>query len=223
MRESIKEFVQICAETLPLAEPIYEFGALQVEGMEGFADLRPLFPNKQYLGADMRPGLGVDVVLDLHQIDLAPKSVGTVLIMDTLEHVEYPGQAVQEAHRILKEDGVLIISSVMNFPIHSHPNDYWRFTPEAFKSILKPFVVSYVDFAGDEIFPHTIVGVGSKNPMHQDKLLALVAKMVAWKNYWYDPRGKHNIPVISKRRAWLRMLTPPIVADVYRKLRYGGA
>jgi hypothetical protein len=38
MRESIKEFVKICAETLPIIEPIYEFGSLQVPGQEGFAD-----------------------------------------------------------------------------------------------------------------------------------------------------------------------------------------
>ena len=56
MRESIKEFVKIVSETLPIPEPIFEFGSLQVPGQEGFADLRPIFPNKKYIGCDIREG-----------------------------------------------------------------------------------------------------------------------------------------------------------------------
>lgn len=162
MRESIKQFVKICAETLPISEPIYEFGSLQVHGQEGFADLRPLFPGKKYIGADMREGSGVDIVLNLHHINLSLESVGTVLILDTLEHVEFPRKAIEEIYRILKPCGILIISSVMNFPIHDYPYDYWRYTPEAFKSLLKPFTFSFVDLAGESNFPHTVVGIGFK-------------------------------------------------------------
>jgi hypothetical protein len=44
VRKSIRSFIQMVSETLTVPEPIYEFGSLQVEGQEGFADLRPLFP-----------------------------------------------------------------------------------------------------------------------------------------------------------------------------------
>ncbi|MQY58055.1 MAG: hypothetical protein GH144_00405 [Clostridia bacterium] len=50
----VKQFVEIVAETMPITEPIFEFGSLQVPGQEGFADLRPLFPNKEYVGCDIR-------------------------------------------------------------------------------------------------------------------------------------------------------------------------
>lgn len=124
MRELVKQFVKICAETLPISEPIYEFGSLQVPGQEGFTDLRPFFPEKKYIGADMRKGAGVDVILNLHNINLPSESVGTVLIFDTLEHVEFVRKAIKESHRILEPNGILIISSVMNFPIHDHAYDY---------------------------------------------------------------------------------------------------
>lgn len=163
MRESIKQFVRITATCLPLLEPIYEFGALQVPGQEGFADLRTIFPECDYVGADMREGPGVDRVLDLHSIDLPSESVGSVLCLDTLEHVEYPHQALREIHRILSPTrGVVVISSVMDFPIHDYPYDYWRFTPTAFESLLRPFKHSFVGFGGKEGFPHTVVGVGFK-------------------------------------------------------------
>jgi hypothetical protein len=61
----------------------------------------------------------------------------------------------------------VVLSSVMNFPIHDYPYDYWRFTPEAFKSILKPFSSAFVGFAGTDDFPHTVVGIGFKGaPRH---------------------------------------------------------
>jgi len=172
MRPSIKKFVKICAETLPIQEPIYEFGSMQVPGQEGFADLRPYFPNRKYIGADMSSGLGVDVVLNLHNIDLPSESVGTVISCDTFEHVEYPRKALSELYRILKPGGILIISSVMLYNIHAAPNDYWRFTPEGFKSLLSEFDFSYVDWNGKEENPHTVIGVGIKKEFSFDKLIS---------------------------------------------------
>ncbi len=160
MRDLIKDLVRLVADTLPLPEPIYEFGALQVEGQEGYADLRLLFPGKQYVGADIRPGPGVDVLLDLHAIDLPDATVGTVLCLDTLEHVEYPRRAVAEMHRILHPGGFLLLSSVLDFPIHDHPHDYWRFTPDGLRSLLQPFADQVVVAVGPADFPHTVAGIG---------------------------------------------------------------
>jgi len=172
MRPSIKKFVKICRETLPVQEPVYEFGSLQVPGQEGFADLRPYFPGMKYIGADVAQGTGVDVVLNLHHIDLPSESVGTAISCDTLEHVEYPRKALSELYRILKPEGVLIISSVMLYHIHAAPNDYWRFTPEGFKSLLSQFPSSYVDWNGKEENPHTVVGVGMKADYSFDELIS---------------------------------------------------
>jgi SAM-dependent methyltransferase len=162
MRKIIKRFVKLAAETLPSEGPIYEFGSFQVPGQEKLSDLRSLFPGKEFIGADMRKGKGVDVILDLHNIDLADETAGVVLVLDTLEHVEYPRKAIEEVYRILKPGGILILSSVMFFPIHSYPFDYWRFTGEAFKSVLKPFEKSFITIAGISNMPHTVVGIGYK-------------------------------------------------------------
>ena len=116
----------------------------------------------------MQAGPGVDVVMNLHQIELPSESVGTVLILDTLEHVEDARKAVEEAYRILRPNGVLVIGSSMNFPIHNYPYDYWRFTPEAFKSLLKPFETAIVESAGAAHFPHTIVGIGVKGVLAKE-------------------------------------------------------
>jgi SAM-dependent methyltransferase len=135
----------------------------------------------------MRDGPGVDRVLDLHRIEIPSESVGTVLILDTLEHVEYPRIALEEVYRILKLNGIIVITSVMNFPIHDYPCDYWRFTPEGFKSLLKHFGSQFVDFAGNKQFPHTVVGVAVKGTVPDDSLNKFRNEFVYWKKQWrYD-------------------------------------
>lgn len=212
MLESIKEFVKICAETLPFSEPIYEFGSLQVPDQEGIADLRQLFPGMKYIGADMREGPGVDVILNLHNINLPSESAGSVLVLETLEHVEYPRKAIDEAYRILKQNGILIISSSMNFPIHDYPFDYWRFTPEAFKSLLGPFAFSFVGFAGEENFPHAIVGIGFKGSITENGIDEFKRRFEHWKRHWYYP----------EEGGWKRLVKlfiPPILLIIYRKIK----
>lgn len=201
MRQNIKDFANIVSTTLPIIEPIYEFGSFQVPKQIGFADLRPLFPNKEYIGCDMREGVGVDKILDLHAIDLPSESVGVVLCFDTLEHVEYPRKALEEIYRILKPNGIAVISSVMNFPIHDYPHDYWRFTPEAFKSILKPFSSSFVGFQGSEHFPHTVVGIGFKGDM--PSLTEFTKKYEKWRK---DDHKSIKQMVVN--------LTPPILLPI---------
>ena len=162
MRQSVKDYLVKVLARYPAKEPIYEIGSYRVEGQEEFADLRPFFPGKGYVGCDMRPGLGVDRVEDVHSLKIRSNSIGTLLIFDTLEHVERVHQAMREIHRILKPGGMVILSSVMNFPIHDYPSDYWRFTPKAFELLLKRFPVSEVESDGDRQFPEGIYGFGIK-------------------------------------------------------------
>jgi SAM-dependent methyltransferase len=212
MRRLIKELVQLCASNLPLFEPIYEFGAFQVSGQEGFADLRPIFPGQTYIGADIRPGPGVDVILDLHDIDLPAESVGTVLILDTIEHVEFPRKSIHNAHKILKPNGALIMTSVMNFPIHDYPHDYWRFTPEGFRSLMAPFTFSFVDSLGIQEFPHTVLGIAFKGNKEQDHMAGFIKEYEIWKRAW-SPRTQPLWKTLVKP------LIPPICLSIWAQLR----
>ena len=162
MRQSVKDYLQKITRRYSVQEPIYEIGAYRVEGQEEFADLRSFFPGRAYVGCDMREGLGVDRVEDVHCLKIGRSSIGTVLIFDTLEHVENVHQAMEEIYRVLKPGGMVIMSSVMNFPIHDYPSDYWRFTPKAFELLLKRFPVYEVEFDGDHQFPEGIYGFGIK-------------------------------------------------------------
>jgi len=187
VRKSVREFVEACAGTLDFAEPVYEFGSFQVEGQTGIADLRGLFPHKTYIGCDRREGRGVDRLLDLHAIDLADGTAGSILCLDTLEHVEFPRRAMAEMLRVLGPGGVAVVSSTMYFPIHEHPRDYWRFTPDGFASLLGDFDGSLVESAGWDDFPALVVGVGWKGAMPDEGAVRLSRALAGWKRRWSTP------------------------------------
>jgi hypothetical protein len=52
----------------------------------------------------------------------------------------------------------------MDFYIHLHPSDYWRFTPEAFKYLFRDFDQVLVAFQGNPEKPHTVFAVAAKGP-----------------------------------------------------------
>lgn len=127
------------AETFDLPGPILEIGSFLVPGQEAIANLRALFPDKAYVGIDRRPGPGVDHVADVEALPLADASVGTVIAMNTFEHVPRFWRGFEEVYRVLRPDGALLVSCPFYFHIHSYPSDYWRFTPEALDLLLQEY------------------------------------------------------------------------------------
>lgn len=185
MRTIVRKFVRICSDNLPIQEPVLEFGSLRVPKQEILADLRPLFKNKLYIGCDIRKGLGVDKIMDVCDTGLPSNSIGTILVLDTFEHVKYLWKGIEECIRILKPNGVLIISFPFYYPIHNYPNDYWRVTPEGLGVLLEGLESSYVDFKVPKnkknSFPRCVVGVGIKGkfPTGFDKFKL---KLKGWKH-----------------------------------------
>jgi len=161
MRENIKNFISFLSNEINSKGNVIEFGSYQVEGQVGYADLRPYFKNCNYVGTDIRRGVGVDVICDIHNVPFKSKKFKWVLCLETLEHVFSPLEAVKEMSLLVEDTGIFIISSVMDFPIHEHPADYWRFTPQLFYKVLENFKYKKVFFQGDSLKPHTIIGIAS--------------------------------------------------------------
>lgn len=161
-QELIRRFVADLQRVEAMPGPVYDFGSLQVEAGQD-ADLRPLFGGVPFTGVDMRPGPGVDVVMDLRALDLPDAGVGTALCLDTLEHCEDPPRACRELARVTAPGGICVIASVMLFGIHAYPSDYFRFTPEGFRSMLgQGFDDVWAAGVGHPDFPSQVVGVGVK-------------------------------------------------------------
>jgi len=156
MNTLLRGMVRAVAETFDLPAPILEVGSYQVERQEDIADLRPLFPGRPYVGLDMRPGPGVDLVGDVEALPQADASVGTVLALETFEHVRHFWRGFDEIRRVLRPDGALLIASPFHFHIHDYPRDYWRFTPDALKLLLEAYPSKILGWNGPTTRPANV-------------------------------------------------------------------
>jgi SAM-dependent methyltransferase len=219
MRDHNKAFVQFVAEAFDCPGPVYEFGSYQVEGQVDYADLRPLFAGKPYVGCDMRPGPGVDRVEDVSALGLPDGAAGTVLCIETFEHVFEVRRAFDEVFRVLKPGGVFVITSPLNFRIHGYPDDYWRMTPNCLRRMLTPYAARVTGFQGHDRFPHSVMGIGLKGPAPADfaaRAAALVARYKGWLR-----REEASLPTGVKFRRGLAQLYRSKgeryqIADYYR-------
>jgi GT2 family glycosyltransferase/SAM-dependent methyltransferase len=148
MNEFLNGVARAVAETFDLPGPILEVGSYLVPGQGDIANLRPLFPGKTYAGVDKRPGPGVDQMADVEALPYADGSFGTVIAMNTFEHVPRFWRGFEEVYRVLRRDGALFLSCPFYFHIHSHPSDYWRFTPEALELLLQDYPTRILGWHG---------------------------------------------------------------------------
>jgi SAM-dependent methyltransferase len=153
MNQFIHGVARAIAESFSLPGPILEIGAYQVPGQRGLAELRPLFPGKPYLGVDVRPGPGVDHVASVEELPFADGTVGTILALNTFEHVARFWRGFEEIRRVLRPDGALLVSCPFYFHIHHHPRDYWRFTPEALEFLLEDYPTRITGWQGPAAKP----------------------------------------------------------------------
>jgi SAM-dependent methyltransferase len=154
------------AETFPLPEPILEVGSYQVAGQEHCAELRNYFPGKEYVGIDFRPGPGVDRVANVEALPFADASIGTVIAMNTFEHVAHFWKGFEEIRRVLRPDGAFFVCSPFYFHIHAYPDDFWRFTPSALEILLKDYPSRILGWQGPQRRPAAVwaLALGANQP-----------------------------------------------------------
>jgi SAM-dependent methyltransferase len=139
LREAIVNYVKWAIERFPFEEPILDTCA----GWEPNY-YQPLFPGKRYIKQDMRdfdPSC-IDVICDIADMKpISNKSIGLALNLESLEHLPHPQKAIDEIYRVLRPNGLLILTTVMHFKIHRAPKDYWRFTPDGIELLLNRFKI----------------------------------------------------------------------------------
>lgn len=110
-----------------------------------------LFRNKniQYLGIDLAWNPHADIIVGSDsKIQYEDSEIDVVLSTQVLEHVEDPEGYLSEAHRILKPDGTLLLTTHGYWMYHPDPTDYWRWTSTGLKKIVERNGFEVVAFRG---------------------------------------------------------------------------
>lgn len=108
----------------------------------------------KWLGIDMQPGHGVDMVADIHGLpDEWAGRFSAVLCSEVLEHVRHPWVALPELRRVIRPGGWIIVTTLTSFPIHGFPDDFYRYTPSGLKSLMEDAGFSNVETVNEGSIP----------------------------------------------------------------------
>jgi SAM-dependent methyltransferase len=69
-----------------------------------------------------------DVFADAARLPLQDASIDTVLLLEVLEHLRHPREALSEIARVLRPGGRLLVTVPFLYPVHDAPHDFQRYT-----------------------------------------------------------------------------------------------
>jgi SAM-dependent methyltransferase len=147
-----------------------------------------------------------DFYYDGVRLPFEDKSFDTVLNVQVLEHTPEPGRLVSEMGRVLKDDGLLILTAPFDFRLHEEPYDFFRYTPHGLRSLCEK--------AGLEVFETE--HMGSLWSIVAHKLNQYLAFRVARIGAVAQAMGKlqHEGSVGEPPRLWAFPLVAPVMVGL---------
>ncbi len=168
----------------------------------------------EYLGVEHEATFGntsalargkADVLYDGTRLPFEDESFDTVISVQVLEHTPDPHALVADMARVLRRDGLLILSAPFSFRLHEQPHDYFRFTPHGLQVLCERAGLEIV-----EIHPH-----GNLWSLLGHKLNSFLALQVAQMSGIAQSIGKlgHEAPARGNARLWtLPLVIPTMIA-----------
>jgi len=88
--------------------------------------------------SDSHHATTADVVANLNEVlPLASEVADTVVSLSVLEHLSEPQTMLNEAFRILKHGGGIVLQVPWQWRIHEAPHDYYRYTPHGLEYLMR--------------------------------------------------------------------------------------
>ncbi len=124
-RHYVDEFFFRQATDLPANSFILDVGGTKIAKRGLFnIEAYPL----QVIYANLTTQKCPDVQSDAARLPFSENTFDGVICAEILEHVAHPIQVLHEVYRVLKPNGVLLITVPFMYPIHGDPYDYGRYT-----------------------------------------------------------------------------------------------
>lgn len=64
-----------------------------------------------------------------------PNHFGTAVCLNVVEHVVNPFEVFKAIYALMQRGGLVIVTTVLNFPVHAAPRDFWRYTPDCLRML----------------------------------------------------------------------------------------
>jgi SAM-dependent methyltransferase len=115
---------------------------LLLDAGAGESQYRHLLPHCRYIGIDLAIGdhswnySKLDALANLLALPFRDRSFAAFLSIVTLEHVSDPALALRELARVAQPEAKLFLVVPLEWEVHQHPHDYFRFTRYAVEHLL---------------------------------------------------------------------------------------
>ncbi len=103
----------------------------------------------KYLGVDLEMNPQAEHHIDFDSKTTLPENYADIVLSNqVLEHVDSPEGYLQEAFRILKPGGTIILTTHGYWFYHPTPNDYWRWTSAGLRKTVEKEGFTITSFFG---------------------------------------------------------------------------
>jgi len=116
---------------------IYKGIVLDIGGRDRGQFIKPRTNVERWIFADINTKHNPDLVLDVADMkQVKSESIDVVNATELFEHVEKIDDGISECHRVLKQDGKILITVPFLYPVHADPFDFQRWTLTKWKNKL---------------------------------------------------------------------------------------
>ena len=163
-----------------------------------------IFKNALVITSDVHLQFSPDLVFDAHQVPFQNASFDLIIASQVLEHTFKPWEVANELQRVVKIDGYLLVEVPFNFPYHSPPYDFFRFTFTGLRSLFHK--CSLHNYEASEGSASAVATFNSqflidlfKNRYLRMIMLFISRLLFGWLKY---------IDLLKSRKSYLSMISP---------------
>jgi len=91
----------------------------------------------EYRSCDAVKNKNIDDICDVLNLPYPQESFDTIISTQVMEHVKNPFKMAEQIFKVLKPGGKVIVTAPFLIPMHSDPDDYFRFTASGLSEIFK--------------------------------------------------------------------------------------
>lgn len=125
LKKQIKEFA-----------PFIKGRVLDV-GAGGTKRYKNLFEFSEYITLDLNPEFNPDFIGSAESLPFEDGEFDSIVCTQVLEHIGNPEKAVANFFRVLKKDGICLITVPQLNELHGEPYDFWRYTKFGLSKLLE--------------------------------------------------------------------------------------
>jgi len=96
---------------------------------------------------------------DIKELPFEDETIDSIVLTQVLEHIDEPYIALSELKRVLKKDGIIILSVPFIYQAHATPYDFFRFSEYGLKELCKKYDFEILEFHYQGYLGTTLVSI----------------------------------------------------------------